>query len=52
MYVHALFMSVYASLCIHSSEGEQPASSQGALVLMYAYTCPQLLLNCFLTGVF
>lgn len=33
MYVHALFMGEHVSLCILGSEGEQPASSQGALVL-------------------
>lgn len=51
VYVHALFMGVYASLCICGGEGEQPASSQGASVLMYVYTCPQLLWNCFLACV-
>lgn len=35
VYVHALFMGEHVSLCILGSEGEQPASSQGALVLAY-----------------
>lgn len=33
VYVHALFMGEHVSLCI--LEGEQPVSSQGALVLAY-----------------
>lgn len=43
VYVHASFMGAYVSLCILGSEGEQSASSQGALVLVYVYTCPQRL---------
>lgn len=40
VYVNALFMGVYVFLEVR---GEQPASSQGALVLVYVYTCPQRL---------
>lgn len=43
VYIHALFMGLYVSVCILEGEGEQPASSQGALVLVYVYMCPQRL---------
>lgn len=34
---------VYVCICRPWADGEQPASPQGALVLMYFYTCPYIL---------